>query len=376
MIVALAIMKMWGSGTGFDVVNLSAGLRKAGHQPLVITSGGELLEDLRDAGIPMVFCPLDARSPWTLWANGRRLAKILRDRDVDVFNPQGVFPAVSGYWATRRLLKRGRKIPNIVTVAMLSKLKPWYYRLGSWVLNRVADHVIVESECEQFRLCDAGMKRSTTVLYNCVPPDPFVQVCQSRAEIRRELGWPEDRVVFLMPARMSPEKRHDLLLAALARPETKDLPILCYLAGDGPTLDAMKQMAARLGVANRVVFAGFRRDMPRLYKAADVYLLCSRYESLPLSIREAMRASLPVLSTNVGGIAEAVVGGRSGLLVPPNDSAALAAAIARLASDAALRAALGRHGREINQRKFDYAQWVSRTIEVMSAVRDTFVRNH
>jgi glycosyltransferase involved in cell wall biosynthesis len=110
-----------------------------------------------------------------------------------------------------------------------------------------------------------------------------------------------------------------------------------------------------------------------LYKAADVFLLCSKYESLPLSIREGMVASLPVLSTNVGGIAEAVEDGRSGLLLPPGDPAALAGAMAKLASDASLRAAMGRRGYEIHREKFDYDHWIRRTVEVMGGIQREFM---
>jgi glycosyltransferase involved in cell wall biosynthesis len=373
MNVAFAVMEMWCSGGGYDVVNLCAGLRKAGHQPLVITSGGKLLEDLRSEGIPVVICPLNARTPWMLWANSRRLAKILQDHDVELFNAQGVFPAISGYWAIRQLLRKGKAIPNLATIAMFNIVTSWYYRLGSFMLNRVADHVVVESEFEKRQLLGTGMTRPVTVIHNCALADRITNVAKSREEIRAALGWPSDRVVFVMPARMSEEKGHDILLRALADPAVKNLPILCYLAGEGPRLDAMKILAKRLGVEDRVVFGGLRRDMPELYKAADVFLLCSRRESLPLSIREAMIASLPVVATDVGGIAEAVDDGITGWLVPPCNPSALAAAIARLATNAELRATMGRQGRELCSRRFDGSQWVEKTVQLMTAMKDELV---
>jgi glycosyltransferase involved in cell wall biosynthesis len=311
-----------------------------------------------------------------LWRNGRLLEDIIEQYDLEVLNPQGVYPAVSGYRATRRCLKRGRKIPNIVTIHMLCYMKWWYYRLGCGMLNWSADHVITESDCERIRLQDHGMRRPTTVIYNCFPPEKFAAVRETRSEIRRRMQWPEDRVVFVMPARIGPEKGHDILFQALAREEVRRLPALFYLAGDGRLMEDRRVLARTLGVEDKVVFGGFRKDLPALYKAADVFLMCSRVESLPLSIREGMVAGLPVLSTNVGGIAEAVEDGASGILIPPGDSAALARTILTMASDTDLRARLGRRGHEISREKFDFDRWIARTIEVMSAVRREFIRLH
>ncbi len=376
MIVAFGVMKMWCSGGEYDVLNLCAGLRKAGHHPMVITSGGELLDDLQREQIPVVICPLNARSPWMLWANGRRLTKLLQEHHVDVFNAQGVFPAVSGYLATRRLLRKGNAIPNLATIAMFSIVKPWYYRLGSFMLNRVADHVIVESAFEESQLRGAGVTRPMTILPNCAPSDRFSAVPESRERIRDVIGWPNDRMVFLVPARLSAEKGHEVLLHALNEPVLKDKRILCYLAGTGPRRDALMALAGRLNVTDRVIFGGLRRDMPQLYKAADAFLLCSHRESLPLSLREGMLASLPVVATNVGGIAEAVEDGVTGFLVPPHSPAALAEAMARLAGDAELRATMGRRGYELCLRKFDVSQWVQKTVDLMTTLKNDFVRDH
>jgi glycosyltransferase involved in cell wall biosynthesis len=371
MKIALIIMRLETGGAEHDVINLSVGLKQAGHEPVVITSGGRLCEGLRAEGVPVELCPLWVRDPISLRKNGRRLADIAQAYGTEVLNPQGVYPGISGHFASRRLLKQGRAVPNIVTIPMLNRLTRWYYRLGAFALNRVADHVIVESDCERRRLESGGLKRPLTILHNCFPSGRLESVTESRAEIRRRMGWPEDRVVFIMPARFTREKAHDIVVRALARPEMRPLPILVYLAGDGPDLVPVRTLADRLAVSDKIVFGGFRHDMPALYKAADVFLLPSRYESLPLSIREGMAASLPVLATDVGGVAEAVENEASGLLIPPGDPASLAAAMTRLASDAPLRSTLGRRGRQINADKFNYDRWIARTVEVMSAVRDS-----
>jgi glycosyltransferase involved in cell wall biosynthesis len=373
MKIAFVIMSMeLGGGAEHDIVHLSTGLKKAGHQPIVITSGGRLCQDLEKEGVPVVLCPLWTRDPLELWKNGKKLAQILEQHGSEIVNPQGVYPTLSAYWASRRLLKRGRSIPNVVTIHMLNRVTWWYYKLAALLINHYADHVIVESNCERSRLQGRGMTIPTTVLHNCFPPEKILNVKDTREEIRHSMGWADGQVVIIVPARMEPQKGHEVLLQALAMPELPRLPIMCYLAGEGSLLERNKALAEQLEVASKVCFGGFRRDMPRLYKGADIFLLSSRYESLPLSIREGMVAGLPVISTNVSGVAEAVEDGESGILVPSGDAKALAQAIVRLTLDKDLRAKMGQRGVEISHGKFNYDSWISGTIRTMEAIRERF----
>jgi len=375
--IALVIMDLeLGGGAEHDIVNLSLGLDAAGHTPIVITSGGRLAQPIEARGIPLITCPVDRRSPVALWKNAHRIARIAEEHDVDVLNPQGIYPAVSCYLASRRLLRRGRKVPNIVTIHMLGKLTGWYYYLGARALNRCADHVIFESECEHHRVGRYGLRSPATVIPNCFPSAALEAVQESREEIRRDIGCPDDAVLFIMPARMTPEKNHGLLFEALGHGNVRELPIRFFLAGDGPLMKQHEDSVKNKGLQEIITFGGFRRDLPRLYKAADVFLLCSRVESLPLSIREAMAASLPVIATEVGGIPEAVEDGKSGLLVPSGNAEALAQAIRTLATNPQLRCTMGRRGHEIYCEKFDYNQWIRRTLDVMSDIRAQFTRSH
>ena len=370
MRIGLPIMDLEVGGAEWDVINLSAGLKKAGHEPFIITSGGALWQEAEGLGISLIRFPLVARTPWRLWRNGRRLARLIEEYHLDILNPQCVFPSISGRFATRRLLRKGRAVPNIVTVPMMTRLTPFWYWVGTRIINRVADHLILESDCERVRLELCGLNCPTTVLYNCFPPERVTAVRKTRQEVRREMGWPDGTVVFLLPARMHRQKAHEVLLEALARPEIRPLKVLAYLAGDGPLLDEQQALAKRLGVEDKVVFAGFRRDVPALMRGADVFLLCSRQESLPLSVREGMTAGLPTVATRVGGVPETVEDGESGLLVPKEDPEALAKAMARLAADADRRQAMGRRAAEIVHEKFNYDRWIERTVALYERVRN------
>lgn len=171
---------------------------------------------------------------------------------------------------------------------------------------------------------------------------------------RIELGLSESALVFVTVANLIPYKGHAELLAALGQVKDRLPPGWCLLAagrdeGIGP---ALRQRATMLGLSPNVRWLGSRDDVPRLLAAADLALLCSHEEGFPNAILEAMAAGLPVIATRVGGSAEAVVDGLTGLLVPPNDVDRLAEAITVLAGDPARRAAMGEAGRRRAEDEF------------------------
>lgn len=175
----------------------------------------------------------------------------------------------------------------------------------------------------------------------------------------RDGGNPADPVRLLAVARAMPKKGLDTLLEALARLPA-DLAWRLDHVGGGPLLDALRAAAERLGIADRVTWHG-SQPQPRvvaLLRAADLFALPSRIaadgdrDGLPNALLEAMASALPVVATPVSAIPEAVEDGRTGLLVPPDDPAALASALARLARDPQLRHRLGSAARAMVLTRF------------------------
>ena len=167
-----------------------------------------------------------------------------------------------------------------------------------------------------------------------------------REASRRSLGLNADEPAVLMAARIVPAKGHDTALRALAR--LTDQPWTLLVAGDhhGDLGPQMQALAQELGIAGRVRFLGLREDVPALMTASDVLLAPSRREALSLTLLEASACRLPIVATRVGGIGEVVEEGASGFLVAPDDPPALAAALAPLLADAALRARCGARARQ------------------------------
>lgn len=164
---------------------------------------------------------------------------------------------------------------------------------------------------------------------------------RTRAEVRSELGLAADAFVVLTLAALVRRKGVDVLLAACARVER---PLQLLVAGEGPERGSLERQAAELGLGARVRFLGARGDKAELLEAADVFVLASRAEGLGVAALEAMARARPVVATRVGGLREAVVDGRTGLLVGPEDAEGLAHALRCLHDDRALAMRLGAEG--------------------------------
>jgi glycosyltransferase involved in cell wall biosynthesis len=149
-------------------------------------------------------------------------------------------------------------------------------------------------------------------------------------------------------------------------PRFPDLALV--LLGDGPLRESLRSRAAALGVSRHVVFAGHRPDARRLLAAADVFVLPSRHEGMPLVALEAMEAGLPVVATRVIGSAEVVHDGVTGALVRPGDPTALGAAVGRLLADPDLRRRQGVAGRRRYEACFTRQRMALETAEVYESV--------
>ncbi|MBX9680318.1 MAG: glycosyltransferase family 4 protein [Gemmataceae bacterium] len=160
---------------------------------------------------------------------------------------------------------------------------------------------------------------------------------------RNELGLTADSVLFLMIAEFNPGKRHRDALRAFAQCGCPNAVLA--LAGDGMLKPQMQQLAAELGIADRVRFLGFRRDIPTLVRLSRAVMLPSEREGLPRSLMESLSLGVPAIGCSIRGVADLLGDGR-GLLVPVGDPAALAAAIRRLAEHPDEAAAMGERGRE------------------------------
>ena len=173
-------------------------------------------------------------------------------------------------------------------------------------------------------------------------------------------------VRMVMIARFGAQKDHPTLFRALAG--LRSLPWELDLVGDGPLMDETRRLAASLDLGERVRFLGQRNDVDRILAESQISLLATNWEGFPLSILESMRAGLPVIASDVGGINESVQDGATGYLVRRGDVDGLRARIAELLAAPELRSRLGANGRARFQREFTLQQSVAGTLAVYRQV--------
>jgi glycosyltransferase involved in cell wall biosynthesis len=167
-----------------------------------------------------------------------------------------------------------------------------------------------------------------------------------RAESRRYLGIPGDRFIVGWIGRMTAVKRTDDVLVAFKRLREDGVDAVLCMVGDGPDRVQLERRAHELGLARDTIFLGYQEDVAPFYAAFDALVLPSGNEGTPVSVIEALAAELPVVATRVGGVPDVVQDGEDGFLVEAGATDDLADRLARLARDPALRARMGKHGRE------------------------------
>jgi glycosyltransferase involved in cell wall biosynthesis len=163
-----------------------------------------------------------------------------------------------------------------------------------------------------------------------------------------------------MVARFAPQKNQSLLLDACA---PLQIPFRLQFAGSGPTQPEIERKAERLGLRDRVEFLGDRSDISSVLAGASVFALATNWEGLPLSILEALRAGLPVVASDVGGVRETVLSGHNGFLVPRNDTAAFSYALESLLSDHQLRRRMAANSRRMFEEHFTVEQMLRKTFD-------------
>jgi len=147
-----------------------------------------------------------------------------------------------------------------------------------------------------------------------------------------------------------------------------DLDWSLDFVGDGPLLGRAKNLVREYGLGSRIRFLGFRDDVAQVLSTAHVFVLASKWEGFPLTILEAMRAGLPVVASDVGGVSEAVVEGKTGYLVPREDVECMSMVLRTVVSSPGLRERLGGAGRERYEERFVFQRMFRKTVDVYEHV--------
>ncbi len=180
----------------------------------------------------------------------------------------------------------------------------------------------------------------------------------------QSLGWGEDIFLIISVARLEPVKGHTYLLEALRQIILHKPQVRCLIVGDGRSRATLEAQAQQSGMLDYVHFAGFRSDIPDLLSASDVFCMASLTEGLPFALLEASALRVPLLVTEVGGMAELLTHKQTAYLVPPEQPQALAEGIGWLYNHPAERKNLGQRGFDLCQQRFSPEKMISQTLEV------------
>lgn len=346
----------WG-GMEIHLLNLSDQLRARGHRVIVAAQpGGWVLPRAQAMGLETFEATVRRQQDWSDF--GRYLAFLKREK-VDIVhihtNWDAVVPAAAARVAG-------------VPVAVLTWHLPSPFknrRGGDLMLSLLYKRMIAISNSVRDRHIAHGVPpEKIHVIHHGTDTQAFRDVSRSAEAVRTDLGLPSDAFAVGIVGRVSHEKGHGDLLEALRRlaPDHPDLPdIYIVVVGNGPDVPLLQKAAAEKGISNRVVFTGFRDDVNNVINALDVVAVPSIWhEPCSAVVQQSMALSKPVIGSRMGGTPEMIAEDETGLLVPAADPAALAAAIASLASDPALRRRMGEAGAIRAEALFTLSQMTDR----------------
>lgn len=340
------------------IVPLAQHLRKQGHQVVLACSddpgeaGQSFVETLRRMGFEVMVIPMKRTiAPWSDLCATVLLYRYLRRRRFDVVHTQTAKAGVVG-----RIAARLARVPVIVYTAHAfpfhEYLRPWRVRLYA-LLERLASllcHAIaVDSECV----------RSRGLAFHVAPPEKIRVIPMGidterfdpgkyragRAAVRVELGLRPDATVVGAVARFVPDKGLDVLLQTVSLLAKRFPDLQCLLAGDGPLKEDLRNLSRTLGLEGRVLFAGYRTDIPRVLSAMDLYMLPTRREGFGVAFAEAMSMEVPVIASRIPPLDEIVADGHTGALAGVGDAEAFARAAGPLLADPDHRRKMGQAAR-------------------------------
>jgi glycosyltransferase involved in cell wall biosynthesis len=371
-------------GSEQATVEIAEALTRAGAKALVATAGGRLANEVVQAGGEIVTLPVASKNPFTMFANSRQLARLIKERDVALVHARSRAPAWSAYLAARRT---GR--PFVTTYqGAYGALGPFKAAYNS-VMGR-GDRVIANSRYTAKLIAERHLLTPERIrpIYRGIDEgafDPLVVPPGPVAKLRQRWGISPETKIVLQAARLTGLKGHRQTIeaaASLAREGTLDGAVIVF-AGDAPGKAAYREeligLIARHGLEDKVRLVGHCHDMPVAFLAAHVAIVPSLVpETFGRTSVEAQAMGCPVILSEIGALPETVVSPVqdqarfTGWLVPPGDADALAAAIRKaLMLSPEQRAAIGGRASARASAEFALSQMQIKTLAVYDELLGT-----
>jgi glycosyltransferase involved in cell wall biosynthesis len=303
----------------------------------ILEDSNSLVSELIDAGVAVH--SLGAASNRDLGWTGR-LRTLLRTGDFDLMHSHLPYAATLG-----RMVAAASMTPRRRPALVYTEHNMWdKMAIALKALNRATigldDRLLIISQAAKDSLPPALRRRATVVIHG-IEMEPVQQARaareSARPEVRREFGVSDGELLVLTVANLRREKAYDVLLRSARTLVDRRVPVRFVAAGIGPFRDELEGQRTALGLGDHFRFLGERSDILRLLSAADLFVLPSRQEGLPVVLMEAAAMGVPIVMTSVGEIPNLWTDSIDALIVPPEEPLALADAIGAAAGDAELR---------------------------------------
>jgi glycosyltransferase involved in cell wall biosynthesis len=355
----------WG-GQEIRVLTEAAGVARRGHHVLLAAPPeARIYAEASRFGVEAIAMPIGRKNVRGVLA----VRRLLATRPLDVVNTH----SSTDSWLTALAARTVERSPALVRTRHISAPVP-RNRATRWLYGTATDHIVTTGERLRAQVVEeSGVSASRVV---SIPTGIDLERFRpgERLHARRELGLAADAMLVGIVATLRSWKGHRFLLDAFASLERPHLRLA--IVGDGPQREALGAQVDRLGIGERVLFAGNRDDVAPWMRAFDVFCLPSyANEGVPQSLMQAMACGVPVITTGVGSIPEIVTDGINGLIVPAQDAQALARAMASLLEDPARRATLGTRALADARERFGEARMVERMIDVFRDAAATRTRH-
>lgn len=328
----------WG-GTELHILTLSDQLKKRGHR-VVVACRPDCWVEARAKEMELETVRFNVMK-YNDTQDLKRIRSYIRAEKMDVLHI---------HWSSDILVPGLAGLQEGVKARIMSRHVPFPFRnkTGGMLYSRILfTHMVSVSNSVKMALVSSGAAaHKIDVIHHGTDVTSFVPQDGDHAQIRAGLGIPENSVAIGIVGRIAPEKGHRVFLQAASLVKS-DMPVSYVIVGEGPDEEFIRRQATDLGLADRVLFAGFRSDIADVLAALDIVTVPSLWQE-PCSavIQQAMAMSKPVIGTRVGGTPEVIVDGETGLIVPPDDAAALGQAMSHLVGDPAFRISAGIAGRK------------------------------
>jgi len=356
--VMFAIWALEPGGAEQMVISLASGLDRTRYNPIIccLNHKGRFASRLEQGDVKVIELN---KGPAIDFLIIPKLIKVMRRYKIDIVHTH---LWTADFWG--RIAAKLAGIPIIISTA--HNVDIWKPKLFLWfdrVLSKSTDKIIaVSKKVRLFYIEKAGIEKDKLItIYNGVASKKTGIEAGDRLKKRKELDLGSKDKIIAVIGRLVEQKGHIYFLEAMKKISSEIPKLKALIIGDGPLKNRLMDKARELGLEGKVIFTGIREDISEILPLIQFLVMPSLYEGLPIVALEAMAQGKPIIATEVGGIPEAVLHNKTGILVPPGNPSLLAESIIQLTESCELRKSFGKEAKKLVREQFDLKQMLKHT---------------